>query len=79
MDNMAFQRQVIERLTAIETTLKMQDYKGVAEKSNEAYELAKQNERDITKMQEKNKWYYTTVIGTVIIYLLNLLLNHIKI
>lgn len=78
MDNIEFQQKVLERLTAIETTLKLQDYKSVSEKSNEAYELAKQNERDITKMQEKNKWYYTTVVGAVILYLINFLLNHIK-
>lgn len=77
--NNDFEKEVIERLTAIETMLKMQDYKGLEKKANETYNLALQNRKDIDEIKDKNKWYYRTIVGAVLTTIVGLVIAFIKI
>lgn len=79
MDNQSFQIDVLQRLSVIETLLKQQDYKGVAELSNKAYDLAKKNEEDIQEIKDKNKWYFRTVVGAILTALISILISFLKI
>lgn len=78
MDNQEFQINVLQRLSVIETLLKQQDYKGVAEISSEAYSLAKKNEEDIQEIKDKNKWYFRTVVGAILTALVSILISFLK-
>ena len=78
MDNQSFQIDVLQRLSVIETLLKQQDYKGVAELSNKAYDLAKKNEEDIQEIKDKNKWYFRTVVGAILTALVSILISFLK-
>ncbi len=61
-----FEREVLDRLTRLETKIDLQDYKGLAEKVEEAHSMAKNNEQDIKDLQDRNK-YLTRTIATAII------------
>lgn len=78
MDNNEFQINVLQRLSVIETLIKEQDYKGVSELSNKAYELARKNEEEIKDIKDKNKWYYRTIVGCILTALISLLLSFLK-
>lgn len=78
MDNQEFQINVLQRLSVIETLLKQQDYKGLAEISNEALEKARKNEEDIKEMKERNKWYFRTIVGCILTTLISLLFTFLK-
>lgn len=78
MDNSTFQIEVLQRLTAIETIIKDQDYKGVTKISSEAYDLAKKNEEAINEIKDRNKWYFRTIVGCVLTTLISILLSFLK-
>lgn len=59
-----FEREVLERLTKIET--KLDDYVSYKEKSETAYSLSKENEKEIDEIQDKIKWIVRTIIGAII-------------
>lgn len=59
-----FQKEVITRLTIIET--KLDDYSSNKEKTNEAYTLSKENQKQIEEIKEKMKWNTRTVLGAII-------------
>lgn len=59
-----FEREVLERLTKIET--KLDDYGSLRDKTEQAYTLSKENEKDIEEIQEKLKWVSRTIIGALI-------------
>lgn len=59
-----FEREVLERLTKIET--KLDDYTNFRNKTEEAYSLSKENEKEIEEIKEKTKWISRTVIGGLI-------------
>lgn len=59
-----FQKEVITRLTKIET--KLDDYSQNKEKTEDAYNLSKDNEKKITEINEKIKWISHTVIGAIL-------------
>lgn len=59
-----FETEVLTRLTKIET--KLDDYKSVKDKSDEAYNLSKENEKKINEINEKLKWITRTVAAAVI-------------
>ena len=80
MDNNKFQIEVLERLTAIETTLKQIDYKAIADKVNESdkkvIELeakVQNNTEKISKIEDNGKWLWRTVGASIIIALLGLI------
>lgn len=59
-----FEREVLERLTKIET--KLDDYANLREKTEEAYTTSKSNEKDISEINDKIKWLSRTVAGALI-------------
>ena len=59
-----FEREVLERLTKIET--KLDDYTNFRNKTEEAYSLGKENEKEIEEIKERTKWLIRTVIGGLI-------------
>lgn len=59
-----FETEVLTRLTKIET--KLDDYKSVKSKSDDAYNLSKENEKEIVEINEKIKWITRTVAAAVI-------------
>ena len=52
MDNKSFEIQVLERLTAIETTLKQQDYKAISERLNHTENRSIGNEKRIDRIED---------------------------
>ena len=59
-----FQREVLDRLKAIE--VKIDDYKEIKKDVSTALALAKSNEKDITELQEKIRWLTRTITGALI-------------
>ena len=72
MDNKDFEREVLTRLAKIET--KLDDYGNMREKTEEAYSLSKENEKDIAEINEKIKWITRTVAGALITGLIGIAL-----
>ena len=82
MDDKAFQIEVLERLTAIETTLKQLDFKTLSEKVNNNDKRVStlenrvvNNEKRIDKIEDNGKWLWRTVAGAIILGLLALIFN----
>lgn len=71
-----FEREVLERLTKIET--KLDDYGNMREKTEEAYSLSKQNEKDIEEINEKIKWLSRTIVGALITGVIGIVIILIK-
>ena len=59
-----FEREVLDRLTKIET--KLDDYATIRGKSDDAYNLSRQNEKEIDEIKEKIKWISRTIAATII-------------
>ena len=66
MEQSKFEREVLERLTAIETKLDLQDYKGIQEKVESSLNKAKNNEERISKLEDSQRWLVRLVLGVVI-------------
>ena len=58
MDNKSFEIQVLERLTAIETTLKQQDYKAINEKLNQTENRSINNKERIEKIDRDGQTFF---------------------
>ena len=71
-----FEIEVLTRLTRIETML--DDFKGVENKSTDAYNLSMSNKRRLDKIEDNNRWLFRTSVGAVITGLIAILLNLIK-
>lgn len=71
-----FEIEVLTRLTKIETLL--QDFKGIEEKSTEAYNLSINNKQRLDKIEDNNKWLFRTTVGAVITGLIAIVLTFIK-
>lgn len=76
VEDKKFEIEVLTRLTKIETML--QDFKGVENKSTEAYNLALSNSKRLDKIEDTNKWLFRTAIGAVITGLIAIILSFIK-
>lgn len=59
-----FEREVLDRLTKIET--KLDDYNNIKEKCEDAYVKSKANEKDINEIKDKIKWITRTITATLI-------------
>lgn len=59
-----FEREVIERLTKIET--KLDDYNSTKDKAEEAFTKATKNEEEINEIKDKMKWLARTIVGAII-------------
>jgi len=71
-----FEREVLERLTKIET--KLDDYNGIKTKAEDGYTLAKENEKDIEELKDKLKWITRTLVGAIISGIITLLIAYLK-
>ena len=60
----SFEREVLDRLTRIET--KIEDYNNIKEKCEVAYVQSKANEKDISEIKEKITWISRVVAGAII-------------
>ena len=85
MDSKKFQIEVLERLTAIETTLKQLDYKEIQVKvnktENEIIDMEnriKSNEKRLDKIEDNNKWLWRTVGGSIITIVVGAIATLIK-
>lgn len=72
----SFENEVLTRLTKIET--KLDDYSKNKEKTDEAYNLSKENEKDIADINEKIKWITRTIAGAVIAGIIGIAISLIK-
>ena len=79
MDNKSFEIQVLERLTAIETTLKQQDYKAISERLNKVENTAISNEKRIDRMEDNTKWLWRTIAGSIITIVIGVIVAFIKV
>jgi hypothetical protein len=59
-----FETQVLTRLAVIES--KIDDYKNIKDKANEAYTLSRENKEDINEINDKIKWITRLVAGAII-------------
>lgn len=59
-----FQTQVLTRLAVIES--KIDDYKNLQQKCNEAYSVSINNRERINKIEDTLKWIWRTVAGILI-------------
>lgn len=71
-----FEIEVLTRLTKIETML--EDFKGIENKTNEAYNLSKSNKQRLDKIEDNNKWLFRTAVGAVITGLIAIVLSFIN-
>lgn len=62
--NQDFQTQVLTRLAVIES--KIDDYKNLQQKCNEAYSVSISNRERINKIEDTLKWIWRTVAGILI-------------
>ena len=71
-----FEKEVLERLTKIET--KLDDYNGIKTKAEDGYTLSKENEKDIEELKDKLKWITRTLVGAIISGIITLLIAYLK-
>lgn len=76
MENSKFEREVLDRLIKIET--KLDDYANIREKTEEAYTLSKENEKDIADINDKIKWLSRTIAGAIIAGIIGIIFTFIK-
>ena len=76
MENSKFEREVLDRLIKIET--KLDDYGNMREKTEEAYTLSKENEKDIDEINDKIKWLSRTIAGAIIAGIIGIIFSFIK-
>ena len=72
----SFENEVLTRLTKIET--KLDDYSKNKEKTDDAYNLSKENEKDIADINEKIKWITRTIAGAVIAGIIGIAISLVK-
>lgn len=72
----SFENEVLTRLTKIEA--KLDDYSKNKEKTDEAYNLSKGNEKEIAEINEKIKWITRTIAGAVIAGIIGIAISLIK-
>lgn len=65
-----FEREVIERLTILETLIKQQDYSSVKEEAEKANNRSISNEKRIDQLEDNNKWLVRLVLGALILGIL---------
>ena len=72
-----FQTQVLTRLAVIES--KIDDYKNIKEKTDDAYNRSHENEKEIEEIKDKIRWLTRTITGAIISALVALLIAVIKV
>ena len=59
-----FETEVLTRLAVIES--KLDDYKVVRERTENAFNLATENKQDIDEINDKIKWITRAIVGAII-------------
>lgn len=70
-----FELEVLTRLAVIES--KIDDYKDIKKKTEEAYNLALNNEGSIKEINDRNKWLWRTTLGSLLTGLISIVLTYI--
>ena len=76
MKEKAFETEVLTRLTKIET--KLDDYNNTKQKTDEAFNLSKENEKDINEINDKLKWITRTIVGAILTGLVGIVFIYLK-
>ena len=71
-----FETEVLTRLTKIET--KLDDYNNMKIKTEDAFNLSKENEKEITELQEKIKWISRAVVGAILTGLVGIVIFYLQ-
>ena len=71
-----FETQVLTRLAVIES--KLDDYKTIRDKTEEAYNTSQDNKQDIAEINEKLKWLSRTIVGAIISGIIGIIFILIK-
>ena len=71
-----FETEVLTRLAVIES--KLDDYQNIREKTEVAYTTSMQNQKDIAKLQDNNKWLFRTTVGACITSVIGILVMIFK-
>lgn len=73
MEQSKFEREVLDRLMRLETKIDLQDYKGIQEKVDNSYNVSKNNEERIDKLEDSQKWLVRLIFGAIILAALSLI------
>ena len=71
-----FEKEVLTRLTKIET--KLDDYNNTKLKSDEAYSISRENEKEIEEIKEKIKWITRTIVSAILTGLIGIVFIYLK-
>jgi len=78
MDRESFEVKVLERLAQIET--KLDRYDRFEAQSSEAYNLSRENEKEVEEIKDKMKWLSRTVtaaliglVGEIIVFVIKMM------
>lgn len=77
MNNKGFEREVLDRLTIIET--KLDDYNKIKDKTEDAYVQTQVNKEDIVEIKDKMKWLSRCIIGAAITGIVSLIVAVAKV
>ena len=71
-----FKIEVLTQLSVINS--KLDGYNDIKTKADEADKRSKQNEKDITIIQDNNKWAFRTSVGAIITSVIGIIFLFIK-
>lgn len=71
-----FEREVLDRLTKIET--KLDDYKIIKTKAEDAYVKSIENEKEIKELNDRITWTNRALIGAIITGMVGILILYLK-
>lgn len=77
MQQHEFETEVLTRLAVIES--KLDDYKEIKDKADNAFNLSKDNEKNIMEIEDKLKWLSRTLIGAILTALVSIVFIYIQI
>lgn len=77
MNSKGFEREVLDRLTIIET--KLDDYNKIKDKTEDAYVQTQINKEDIVEIKDKMKWLSRCIIGAAITGIVSLIVAVAKV
>lgn len=73
----SFEREVLDRLKTIE--VKLDDYNQTKTQSADAYNLSKENEKEIEEIKNKIQWLSRTITASIISIIIGAIVYVIKI
>lgn len=76
MEMKDFEKEVLTRLTKIET--KLDDYNNTKQKTDEAYNMSRENEKEIDEIKDKIKWISRTIAGAILTGVIGVVFIYLK-